>query len=139
MLLKELMTDAVEATSKTSTVAEAAGQMRASDIGFLPVIEGTELVGVLTDRDIAIRGVIPGRDPDSIPVEEIMTRDVHTVQQDADSADAIRRMQDQQIQRLLVVDSDGHYAGVVSLGDLARQCDDAPSVGQTMEKIAAPA
>lgn len=135
MIVRDLMTETVEATSKTASVAEAAQLMRRADIGFLPILDGMRFVGVLTDRDIAIRGVIPGRDPDTIAVEEIMTGDVQTVQQDADVNEAIRLMQEQQIQRLVVVGSDGHYAGIVTLGDLARALDDQKSLGETLESI----
>lgn len=138
MQVEQLMSRSLEATFKDTTIAEAASLMRQKDIGFLPIIDGTQLVGVVTDRDLAIRGIEAGRDPDSIPVAEVMTRDVETVMRDSDVLDAVKRMKERQIQRLVVVESDGHYEGVLSLGDLARAMDNEQLVGETLREIVQP-
>jgi CBS domain-containing protein len=138
MQLRDVMSRTVEAVSKDNSVAEAAQIMRDREIGFLPVIDGTELLGVVTDRDIVLRAVFAGKDPQSIRLADVASENVQTVQADADIDEAFSLMQQQQVQRLLVVDSDGHYEGVVSIGDLARQTGDEKQVGATCEQIAQP-
>lgn len=139
MQLNQLTGRRMEAASHDSTAAEAAAVMRRQDIGFLPVIDGTRLVGVVTDRDLVVRGIDPGKDPDKVPLSEIMTPDVVTISCDAELPTAAEVMKNRQIRRLVLMGRDGHYEGVVTLGDLARVLDDDRVVCGTLRQIAQPA
>lgn len=102
-----------------ATISEAAVRMRAFDVGFLPVVSGSEVVGVVTDRDLVIRGMGDGRNPDRTPVSEIMTTDVVCCEEDAPLDAVARSMVVMEVRRVLVMGADG-ASGIVSLSDLAR-------------------
>ena len=120
MKVKEVMTREVEFIHPNDSLQTAAQKMRDRDIGFLPVHEGDELVGVVTDRDIVIRGIEGGMNPDAIVGREMVTSPVIYCFDDQDVEDAARLMRQNQIRRLLVLDrKDNQAVGVVSLGDLA--------------------
>jgi CBS domain-containing protein len=93
------------------------------------------VLGVLTDRDIAVRGVAEGRDPERTTVRDLMTPDVEYCYEDEDVAQAARLMQDAQIRRLLVLDRQKHLVGIVALKDLALESLDRTLVGETLERI----
>lgn len=137
MLVKDIMTHSIKAITANAKLPEAAESMRNLDVGFLPVIGGTELVGVVTDRDIAIRGVLPGRDCNEIPVSEVMTQGLETIPHDSLIDEAAAKMKEKQLRRLLVVDNDGTCIGVLSLGDLATNSDDYQMTGVALEKVCA--
>jgi CBS domain-containing protein len=120
--VKDVMTTNVVYLSSQTTLAEAARTMREQDIGDVVVADGPSLAGLLTDRDIAVRAVAEGRDPDATTVGEIMTRDLITVRPDDTIQQAALLMRDRAVRRLLVCDDDG-LVGVVSIGDLAERID----------------
>jgi CBS domain-containing protein len=101
-----------------NTLREAAKMMGDLDAGVLPVSDGDKLVGMITDRDIAVRGIAANKGPDS-KVSEAMSKDVKYCFDDDDVADVLRNMGDIQIRRLPVLDRDKRLVGIVSLGDLA--------------------
>jgi CBS domain-containing protein len=105
-----------------SPVMDAARVMRDSDIGDVIVIEGGSVCGIVTDRDIVVRGIASGKDPATTRLGEICSKDVTTVSSDAPVEEAVRLMRDRAIRRLPVVDGD-RPVGVVSLGDLAVERD----------------
>lgn len=139
MKLAQFMTRNVEMISPDRTLAEAAQRMRDLNIGFLPVSLEGSLIGVLTDRDIAVRAVAEGLNPQDSSVGEIMTSDVVTCFQDQMVDSAIEVMNMHQIRRLIVVDHEGQVVGVVSLGDLAVDAVDNEQAGQVLETISWPA
>jgi CBS domain-containing protein len=100
------------------TVQEAAQRMRANVIGALPVVEGGELVGIVTDRDLAMRVVAPAEPPWETYVREVMTRKPAICRRDEPLEAAIERMVSARVRRLIVVDEDGAVAGMVSVDDL---------------------
>ena len=100
------------------TVKDAAALMRDGDIGDVIVVEGGQVAGIVTDRDIVVRAVAEGRDAESTPVSEICTTGITTIEPDASVDDALRTMREDDIRRLPVV-RDGSPVGIVSLGDLA--------------------
>ncbi|MFE7773701.1 CBS domain-containing protein [Streptomyces sp. NPDC057445] len=122
MLVKDVMTTGVLMLSPEASLVEAARLMRDEDIGNVMVAEGDRLLGVLTDRDIAVRSVAMGHDPRVMPVRSVCTPDVLTIRPDAEAAQAVSMMRAHMVRRLAVVE-DGHPRGVVTLGDLARACD----------------
>ena len=135
MKVKEAMTREVEFIHPNDSLQTAAQKMRDRDIGFLPVHEGDELVGVVTDRDIVIRGIEGGMNPDAIVGREMVTSPVIYCFDDQDVEDAARLMRQNQIRRLLVLDrKDNQAVGVVSLGDLAGTVN-AKTSGKVLQSI----
>ena len=118
--VRELMTEYVEVIRPRATVREAAVRMRAFDLGLLPVCESGDLMGVITDRDIAVRVTAAGRNPAATVVEDVMTREVVFCWEDQKAGEAARIMQMHQLRRLIVVDGAGRLKGLLSVADLAR-------------------
>jgi CBS domain-containing protein len=117
--VREVMSASPETVTPETTLADAARVMERADIGDVLIVDGTgQLRGIVTDRDIAIRAVALGRDPNTTTVNEIMTPTVETVSSSATVREAIETMRRHDIRRLPVVDG-GSPIGVVSLGDLA--------------------
>ena len=123
MKVSDVMTRDVQTVRPDQPVQEAASFMLSVDAGSIPVSDGGRLVGMITDRDIAVRGVAKGYGPDT-PVRELMTDDVICVREDEDVDDVASKMSDAQVRRLPVVDSDERLCGIVSLGDLSREADE---------------
>src|SRR5437762_381944 len=107
MKVKDVMTRGVEVVRPDSTVQEAAAKMKSLNVGPMPVCEGDRVAGILTDRDIVVRVVAEGRDSRTTRVQDVMTRDVHTVSEDADVKEAARIMKDRQVRRLVVTGAGG--------------------------------
>jgi CBS domain-containing protein len=118
MRVSEVMTRHVELISPDQSIQKAAQCMCDMDVGVLPVSENDRLVGMVTDRDIAVRAVAEGRDAESTTVGEIATTDAQAIEPDASVDDALRMMREHDIRRLPVV-KNGRPVGIVSLGDLA--------------------
>ena len=137
MLIKDIMTRGVETVSPQTTLQEAAARMKTLDVGPLPVCEGDRIAGMVTDRDIVVRGIAEGRDPRTTKVSDVMSRDVVTCKESDDVKVAARTMKDKQIRRLLVVDDKQKVSGIVSLGDVAVEGDDKMS-GDVLEKVSTP-
>jgi CBS domain-containing protein len=117
-------------------VSEAARVMRSEDVGSLPVVEGDRLVGVVTDRDIAVRVVAEGKDPDAVAVAEIQSTDPVTVNPDQDLREALVQMARHQVRRLPVV-ADGRLVGVLAQADVAREAGGSLT-GELVEEISEP-
>jgi CBS domain-containing protein len=115
----EVMSRGVRVASPDDTVQQAARLMREEDSGVLPVGEQDRLVGMVTDRDVALRLVAEGRDPAKTKVREVMTPEVRYVFEDEELGRAADTMAEQQVRRLPVVNRDKRLVGIVSLGDLA--------------------
>jgi len=140
MKVRDVMTHGVKCISPDATLQEAAQEMRDRDIGNLPVCgKNDRLVGMLTDRDIAIRGVAEGQDPWTAHVEDVMTKKITYCFEDQDVSEAAQIMQDNQIRRLPVLSRDKGLAGIVSLGDLAVKTGDTKLCGATLEEVSEPA
>jgi CBS domain-containing protein len=120
MKISEVMTREVVTVDADQTAQEAADFMLQGDAGSIPVIDGERLVGMVTDRDIAVRGVAKGYGPDT-PVRELMTSGLVIVRIDDDVEDVATRMAEAQVRRLPVVDDQERLCGIVSLGDLSRE------------------
>ncbi|GGZ55368.1 CBS domain-containing protein [Lysobacter xinjiangensis] len=120
MDIRSVMTPDPAACQADSPVREVARLMLENDIGLVPVIDAAgRPVGTVTDRDIALRVVAEGRDPQQCTAQDCMTSPVTTVSLDTSLADAIDRMEAGQIRRLLVVDTEGRLCGVVAQADVA--------------------
>jgi CBS domain-containing protein len=120
--IREVMTADPRTVAPDDTVAEAAQQMRDGDVGAIIVADQGTVAGILTDRDIVVRVVADGKDPSSVTVGDVATRDVVTLTVDQTVEDAIRVLREQNVRRVPVV-QDGRPAGIVSIGDLAIERD----------------
>jgi CBS domain-containing protein len=121
--IADIMSTDVRTIQPQESLREAARCMQELDVGALPVCDGERLLGMLTDRDIAVRGVAGGLDPEQACVSDIMSPHVDYLTVDQDSDDAKRLMGEKQIRRLPVIDDDRRLVGIVSLGDLALRED----------------
>ena len=135
MQVKQCMTRDVRVVSPDDTIERAAQMMGQIDAGVLPVGEGDRLVGMITDRDIAIRGVAEGCSP-SARVGDIMSREVKYCFDDADTDEVLDNMAEIQVRRMPVVDHDKRLVGIVSIGDLAKK--DSRDTGEALGDIARP-
>ena len=127
MKVKELMTKKVECTTPTTTVKEAAHMMYDLHVGVLPVMEGDQLVGIITDRDICCKVVATGRAAGWSKVEEVMTKDVATCFDDQNTGDATNIMIENHVRRLAVINHENTIVGLLSVDDLARNSHDMAS------------
>jgi CBS domain-containing protein len=119
--IQDVMTKDVQYVGPTDTVRRAAQLMEEFNVGALPVLDGDALVGMITDRDIAIRSSAKGKDPESDRVGNVMSPDVSTCYAGQSVDDVLAAMGDQQIRRVPVIDQDSHQVvGMVALGDLAQ-------------------
>jgi CBS domain-containing protein len=132
--VQKLMTSNPCSIDSDKSVAYAAKMMRDEKVGLAPIVEGKRLVGTVTDRDIAIRVVAEGKDPESTKVTEIASTDVVTVDPQQDLDEALRLMTQHQVRRLPVVEDDGRLVGVVAQADVARSADDTRT-GELVEEI----
>ena len=136
MKVSEVMTRDVRTVRPDQTAKEAASFMLSEDAGSIPVTDGDRLIGMITDRDIAVRGVAKGHGPDT-PVRELMTDDIICVRDNDDVDDVASKMSEAQVRRLPVIDRDERLCGIVSLGDLSRD-GDSGSAGQALQGVSAP-
>jgi CBS domain-containing protein len=118
MKVSEAMTRDVRVANPNDTVQQAAQLMASLDAGVLPVGENDRLVGMITDRDIAIRGIAEGKGPET-RVCDVMTQDVKYCFDDQDIEEVTRNMGDIQVRRLPVIDRNKRLVGILSLGDIA--------------------
>ena len=132
--IREVMTSDPRTVTADSTVAEAARLMRDEDTGIAPITEGERLVGVITDRDIAIAVVAEGKDPQSTKVTEIAASDLVTIDPQQDLDEALRLMAQHQVRRLPVVEEDGKLVGILAQADVARHADP-ERTGEVVEEI----
>ena len=136
MRISEVMRTEVERVSSDQTAREAASFMLRADAGSIPVCEGDKVIGMITDRDIAVRGVAEGRGPDT-PVSELMSDGIVCAHEDDEVQAVAQRMSEEQVRRMPVVDSEERLVGIVSLGDLARETA-GESAHQALEGVSAP-
>lgn len=136
MKICDIMSRDVTVASPETSLRGAAEEMARIDAGALPVCDGTSLLGMITDRDIVVRGLAKGLGPET-SVTQVMTQGVEYCFEDDDLTDVADKMAASQIRRVPVVDHDKKLVGIVSLGDLARETKPAAS-GQTLEEISQP-
>jgi CBS domain-containing protein len=136
MKVRELMTNKPTTVEPETTLGEVATLMKQEDCGSIPVVQGGRLVGIVTDRDIVIRGIAAGVDPKTQRVSKVMSSDPVTVGPDEDIADAEKKMADRQIRRLPVVEG-GKLVGIIVTAQIARAGNER-KVGETLKEISEP-
>lgn len=135
--IQDVMTRGVEVVDPNATLMQVAEKMRQFNVGPLPVCDGDRLVGVVTDRDLVVRGIAMGHDPHTSKVSSVMTEDVELIHLEASLEEAADLMKEKQLRRLLVVDDHKNLVGILSLGDLAQEVDDT-TAARTLEHISEP-
>jgi CBS domain-containing protein len=135
MKVSELMTKQPTTVAPDTTLGEVAVLMKQEDCGSIPVVEGGRLVGIVTDRDIVVRGVAAGVDPKTQRVSKVMSSDPVTVGPDEDVVDAEKKMADRQIRRLPVVEG-GKLIGIIVTAQIARAGNER-KLGETIKEISA--
>ena len=132
--LKDVMSHDVQVIGPDGTIREAAQKMRQGDFGMMPVEENNYMIGVLSDRDIAIRAIAEGKDANT-KVRDIMSRDVIVANEDDSVEDASRLMGKHQIRRLPVVNAEKQLVGIVALGDFAVESEDVDIAAEALSEI----
>ncbi len=137
MKVKAIMNTMPDYISPDASIAQAALEMKKRDIGFLPVGDKSKdkLIGALTDRDIAVRCVAQNADCSKIKVKDFMTPSVLFCFEDDDVKRAIELMENNKIRRLMVLNKDKRFTGVLSLGDLAAKGHELKLSGEVLEKV----
>jgi CBS domain-containing protein len=136
----DVMTRGVRSMSPSDSVARAAQAMDELNVGVIPVCEGDKLVGMVTDRDIIVRGVAQERDIKSTKLADVMSTNVRCAKEDQDIDEVLSQMAETQIRRMPVVDKQQKLVGIVSLGDIAdKDPEDDASVASSLGEISSPA
>jgi CBS domain-containing protein len=134
--VREVMTPAVRTVSPSQSLAEAAEVMKGEDVGSVPVVEEGRLAGIVTDRDIVTRAVAERRDPQTVKVVEVASRELVTVEPEQDLDEALALMARHQVRRLPVVEA-GRLVGMLAQADVALEAKE-KKVGETVEEISKP-
>ena len=132
--IREIMTKNPTTIQPSTPLAKAARLMRDEDVGLLPVVDGDQLAGTITDRDIVVRAIAEGRDATSTTVGELASRDLVTIDPQQPLDEALRLMAQHQVRRLPVVEEDGRLVGIVAQADVAQAGDDART-GEVVQRI----
>jgi CBS domain-containing protein/uncharacterized protein (DUF2267 family) len=135
--VEDVMARDVEVVSPEDTLKDVAERMRTINVGSMPVCDGKKLQGIITDRDIVVRAVSQGMDPNSTRVSQVMTGEVEYIYADEGVELAAQRMREEQIRRILVVDRDKKLVGILSLGDISQAMGE-HETGRTLEAISEP-
>ncbi|CAB1253582.1 CBS domain-containing protein [Clostridium sp. MT-14] len=137
MKVKDIMTKSVISLKADDTIERAAEIMEQNNIGAVPVCDGDRVIGIITDRDIAIRSAVKGESYNSKTVRDIMSSNPVTSSPDMDLRDVSRVMSERQVRRIPVVENE-HLVGMVSLGDLATNSKSNEQAGDALSNISKP-
>jgi len=137
MNLGDMMSTDLVTCSPNESLAQVARKLQEEDIGSCPVVDGDKLVGIVTDRDIAIRAVAKGLDSNDTKVSDIMSTDLVLGNQTMTLEDAARMMADNQVRRLPIVEEE-RLVGIVALADLAIDLEEDELLAETIERISEP-
>ena len=132
--IRDVMTSSPATVEPSTPVVEAARVMKSEDVGPVPIVDGDRLVGIVTDRDIVVRVVADGKDPQSVTVGDIASKDLVTVDPDQTVGEAARLMAQHQVRRLPVCEEDGRLVGILAQADIALEGQD-QKTGEIVEQI----
>jgi len=138
MKISEILTPDPQCVSPDTTLTKAAQKMRALDVGILPICEHDRLAGTITDRDISVRAISAGVDPNQTTARAAMTPDIFFCFDDEDVEEAAQLMEQRQVRRLPVLNRKKRLVGIVSLGDLAIRTHKERLVGEVLEHVSEP-
>ena len=133
--IRDVMTPDPECVSEKDSIRDVARIMKEKDTGVVPVVDGRKIIGLITDRDIVVRGLAEGKNLESVRVNELMTRSVRSAREDASVNDALELMSNAEVRRVAVVNNKDEIVGIVSLGDIASQGNQDGKIGKAVEEI----
>lgn len=133
--VRDVMTPNPECVSERDSIRDVARIMKDQDTGVVPVVDGKKIIGLITDRDIVVRGIAEGRDITNVRVNELMTKSVRTVKEDTPLNQVLDLMSNAEVRRVPVVNGNDELVGIVSLGDIATMSNQDGRVGQAVENI----
>ena len=132
---REVMTKDPASCSASETVTKVAGLMKQHDVGSVPVVEADRLVGIVTDRDIVLKVVAGGRNPEQAAVKDAMTPNPVSCKEDDDLEYALRLMKERQVRRMPIVDGGGRLTGIIAQADVATRVNRDDKTGELVEAI----
>lgn len=135
MQVRDIMSRRFESIDRQESIREAAVRMRDLDIGMLPVEEEQEVIGTITDRDITVRAIANGADPNTTKVAEAMSNEIYACTEEDSLEEAARIMEDHQIHRLMVTDQGGRFIGMLALADIARNPKSESITAEIVEEV----
>lgn len=135
MHAKEIMSKKPEFLPPEATLKQAAESMRSHDYGFIPIGLDDKLIGAVTDRDITIRAISKGKDPNKTTVNEVMSKGIQYCFENDDLNEVVQKMEKLQLRRLVVLNDEKRMTGIISLGDIARKCHDEKLCAELTEKV----
>jgi CBS domain-containing protein len=133
--IRDIMTANPETVTEKDSVRDAAQIMKKRDTGIVPVVNGKKIIGLITDRDIVVRLIAEGKDASSARVNDVMTKNVRSVKEDASVDEVLRVMKGAEVRRVPVVNRNDEIVGIVSIGDLAVETNQDNKVGKAIEDI----
>jgi CBS domain-containing protein len=133
--VRDVMTVNPDCVSEKDSLRDVARIMKERDTGVVPVVDGKKIIGLITDRDIVVRGLAEGKDLGTASVTELMTKQVRSVRDDASVNEALELMSRAEVRRVAVVNNNDELVGIVSLGDISINTDKDNKVGKTVESI----
>jgi CBS domain-containing protein len=132
---RDVMTRNPECVSERDSIRDVARIMKDTDTGVVPVVEGRKIVGLITDRDIVVRGLADGKDLTSASVGDVMTRQVKSVREETPIDEVLNVMTSAEIRRVTVVNANNELVGIVSIGDISKHTRQDNQVGKAIEDI----
>lgn len=135
---RDVMTKDPVCATPDDNVESVARLMKENDIGPVPIVEGAaskKLIGIVTDRDLALKVVAEGRDPSTTRVRDVMTEDVVTCRVDDEVEDIMRAMSRHQLRRILVVDENDKLIGIIAQADIATRMNEPEKTGEVVKEI----
>ena len=133
--VRDVMTPNPECVSERDSIRDVARIMKEQDTGVVPVVDGKRIIGLITDRDIVVRGIAEGRDVSSVKVNELMSKSIRSVKEDTPLTEVLDLMSSAEIRRVPVVNGNDELVGIVSLGDIATNSNQDGKIGKTVENI----
>ena len=133
--VRDFMTTNPECVSERDSIRDVARIMKDKDTGVVPVVDGKKIVGMITDRDIVVRGIAEGKNVENLRVNEVMTKQIRSVREDAPVNEVLDLMASAEIRRVPVVNGNQELVGIVSIGDISTNTNQDGKVGKAIEQI----
>ncbi len=133
--IRDVMTPNPVCVSEKDSVREVARIMAREDTGVVPVVDGKKVIGLITDRDIVVRLIAEGKDPERAQVNEAMTKSIRTVREDSSVDEALNLMSGANVRRVPVVNERDEIVGILSVGDISTETGERGKIGKTVENI----
>lgn len=133
--IRDFMTTNPKCVTEKDSIRDAAKIMKDQDAGVVPVLDGRKVIGIITDRDIVVRGIAEGKNLENMHVKELMTKSVRSVREDAAVSEVLKLMSSSEVRRVPVVNNSDELVGIVSIGDISINTNQDNGVGKAIESI----